>query len=164
MQFAALADYFEKLEKTPSRLDMMVIVADLYKIVPANEAKIVTYLIQGQLAPSFKNLDLGMGENFVIDAIAKVSGFSDMEVKKKYQQVGDLGETAQELFSHKKQGALFSQPLQLKKVYDNLLKIATSEGKGSQESKIRLLSELFNSASGIEAKFLVRIPMGSMRL
>lgn len=164
MQFAKLAQTFEELENTPSRLDMMVIVAKLYQEVGAADAKMVTYLLQGQLAPPFRNLDLGMGENFVIDAIAKVTGFSDEEVKKKYKSVGDLGEVAQELIGKKKQGALFSQPLPVGKVYENLLKIATSEGKGSQEGKIRLLSELFNSANPIEAKFLVRIPMGQMRL
>ena len=38
------------------------------------------------------------------------------------------------------------------------------EGTGSQEQKKKLLAELFNYATPIEAKYIARIPLGSIRL
>ena len=44
------------------------------------------------------------------------------------------------------------------------MKMAESEGRGSQEKKLKMFAELLNSASPVEAKFIARIPLGNLRL
>src|SRR5438046_3028412 len=49
-------------------------------------------------------------------------------------------------------------------VYDNLDAIASESGEGSQERKVRLLSDLLGNATPREAKYIVRMVVGKMRL
>ena len=46
----------------------------------------------------------------------------------------------------------------------NLTVIAHTSGEGSVEKKINALSELLSSVDALSAKFLVRIPLGKLRL
>src|SRR2546421_256703 len=59
---------------------------------------------------------------------------------------------------------LESTPLTVAKVYDNLDAIARESGEGSQDRKIRLLSDLLSNATPREAKYIVRMVVGKMRL
>ncbi|MBI2445248.1 ATP-dependent DNA ligase [Candidatus Micrarchaeota archaeon] len=54
--------------------------------------------------------------------------------------------------------------MSIEKVYDNLYKLATTEGVGSQDQKISLLAELFSQASPTEAKAIARFVTGRLRL
>ncbi|MDD5148180.1 MAG: ATP-dependent DNA ligase [Candidatus ainarchaeum sp.] len=74
------------------------------------------------------------------------------------------GPPREEVCGKKRQSALFSEELSVSKVFQNFLKIAKAEGSGSQDLKIRLLAELLNSAKPLEAKFIIRIPLGNLRL
>jgi DNA ligase-1 len=164
MRFKIVAEFFEKIEKASSRLAMTDLLAGLFKEASAAEIAKVVYLCQGQLAPAFKQVEIGMGEKFVEGAIAKTGGYSKEEVHKLYKEKGDLGLVAEEILKKKKQRSLFSAELNVEKVFSNLMKIATAGGTGSQDLKIKLLAELLNSASPTEARYIVRIPLGNLRL
>jgi DNA ligase 1 len=164
MQFKKLAEYFDKIEKVSSRLEMTAILEKMIKEVEAEEIKKIIYLIQGQIAPSFKGKEIGFGEKLIAEAIARATGFSRKEVDEKFYKIGDLGTVAEEIIEKRKQGALFSKDLTLEKVFSNLERMSAKEGKGSQETKIKLLAELFNSASGKEARYIARIPLSNIRL
>ncbi len=164
MDFEKAAKLFETLENASSRLEMTSLLAEFFEKTPESEIPWLIYLLQGQLGPSYESINVGMGENYIEESIAKISGYPRKEVNATYKKLGDLGLVAQELISKKKQRALFSEKLSLKKVFANLLKIAKASGRGSQELKIKLLAELLNSASPLEAKFITRVPMERLRL
>ncbi len=164
MYFKVLAESFDRIEKASSRLAMTDLLAELFKKADSDEIARVVYLCQGQLAPPYKGIEVGMGERFAEEAIAKAAGYSKEEVRRAYKKKGDLGLVAEELLKKKKQRSLFSSELTMEKVFRNLMKIATSGGKGSQQLKIKLLAELLNSASPMEARYLIRIPLGNLRL
>ncbi|MFH1588246.1 MAG: ATP-dependent DNA ligase [Candidatus Diapherotrites archaeon] len=164
MDFSVLSEYFQKIETASSRLEMTLIYAELLEKVSSKDIAKVIYLSQAKLGPEFKGLELGLGENLVIDAIFKATGYSKEKIKKMFLDKGDLGETIEELSKKKIQQALFSQKLSLEKVFLNLEKISLAEGYGSQEVKLKLLAELINSASPAEAKFIARIVLGKNRL
>jgi len=164
MQFKVLAEFFEKIEKAAARLAMTDLLAELFRKARAEEIAKIVYLCQGQLAPQYKQVEIGLGEKFVLEAIAKAAGYSREDVLKVFKKEGDLGLAAEQLLSKKKQKSLFSAELTVEKVFSNLLKISASGGAGSQELKIKLLAELLNSASPLEARYLMRIPLGNLRL
>src|SRR5262249_47551839 len=71
MLFSHLALYFEKLEKTSSRLSLIDILSDLFKeIKSADEIEKVCYLVQGRIAPFFEPLEIGMADKTVASSIA----------------------------------------------------------------------------------------------
>jgi DNA ligase-1 len=164
MDFSKIADYFDKIENASSRLDMTAIIAELIEKSSNKESSKIIYLSQGLLGPEYKKLELGLGEKLVEQSIAKVTGYSQKEVEEKFKELGDLGKTSEFYASKKMQKSLFSQSLSLEKVFSNFLKITLSEGHGSQELKIKLLAELLNSAGSIEARYIVRIVLGNLRL
>ena len=164
MKFSTLADAYEKLEATTGRLEMMGILAELFKQASAKEIDRIIYLSQGLAAPPYEGIEVGMGEKFVEEAIAIATGYSRSKVEEVYKKTGDLGKTAEQLLVSKKQMSLFEEPLTVEKVFENFLKIAKTGGAGSQEIKIKSLAELLNSATPKEAKYITRFPIGRLRL
>jgi len=164
MKFVQVAEFWNAVEKASSRLKMTGLVAAALEKAEKEDVENLIYLSQGKLSPDYRGLEVGMGEKFVVEAIAKSSGYAKEEVHKDYKKIGDLGEVAENLSENKKQSSLFKEELSLKKVFSNMVKISKTEGKGSQQTKIRLLAELLNSSSGLEAKYIVRIPLGKMRI
>jgi len=164
MQFKLLAEFYELVEKKSARLEMMDLMAELFRKAHSSNIDRIIYLSQGVIAPEYKDLDVGIGEKFVMEAIERSTGYSKKEVEKLYKKEGDLGIVAEMLLSKRKQGALFRSELTVEKVYGNFLKMAQTSGYGSQEEKITLLVEMLNDASPIEGKFIVRFPIGKLRL
>lgn len=164
MRFEPVAQAFEEIEKTTKRLDMTVQLSKLFDVTPAEDMQNVIYLLQGRLAPAYKNIETGLGEKFVVQAISKATGYSKEDVDKKFKKTGDLGQSAFEFLEKKTQQALVKQTLTVKKVHENFMKLATQTGEGTQETKIRLLAELLNSASPTEGKFVTRFALGALRL
>jgi len=164
MLFVEATEYFDKIEKASSRLIMTDHLAELLKKTPKEDAKKLVYLLQGRISPQFEGKEIGFGEKLISEGIAKATGFSREEVDKAFNKEGDLGTVAEEFVLKRKQQALSSQPLTIEKVFFNLKKMSESEGSGSQELKKKVLAELFNSASPIEAKYIARIPLGNIRL
>ncbi|HQT44527.1 MAG TPA: ATP-dependent DNA ligase, partial [Candidatus Micrarchaeota archaeon] len=164
MDFLVLAQAFEKIEATPSRLEITAIFAELLKSAPAEISDKLVYLSQGSIAPAFEGIDLGMGEKFVIEAIASAYGYSRADIEKKFKKEGDLGLVAASLAESKRQMSFAPSTLTVEHVYDAFLRITKQSGTGSQAAKIKMLVELLNSASALEAKYIVRFPTGKLRM
>ncbi|MDP2664171.1 MAG: DNA ligase, partial [bacterium] len=159
MLFSDLAEYFEKLEKTSSRLSLIDILAEFFSKVEFNEIGQVAYLIQGRVAPFFEPLEIGMSEKLVASAIARAYGIGREEVLKEYRKAGDLGLVAQNLSKLPRNGKLT-----VTEVFETLREVAKTSGEGTVEKKISTVSRLLTEVDGISAKHLVRIPLGASRL
>jgi DNA ligase 1 len=159
MTFKTLAEYFERLEETSSRLALIEILAELFKNVPASEIKIVSYLIQGRVAPFYEATEIGMAEKNVAASLARAFDKDREDVLELYSKAGDLGKVGLMLANGRQ-----SQNLSVKEVYEKLLEIAKFSGDGTVEKKISSLVGLLEKVSAIEAKHLVRIPLGTSRL
>ena len=162
MKFSTLATYFEKLEGTSSRLELIQILSDLFK--SSNEAQEISeicYLVQGRIAPFYEPLEIGMADKMVTQSIAQAYGTDKEKVWEIYQRFGDMGLAAQEFSKNVKHT---KQEVRVKEVFNVLTAIAKTSGEGSVEKKITALSELLVSVNSLASKFLVRIPLGKLRL
>ncbi len=164
MQFFELAKVMEQLEKTRSRNEMTEILAEFFKRLDKEDVKRACYLLQGRIAPPYEGLEIGLGEKYVIESIARATGYSQKKVEELYHKKGDLGLVAEELLKNKKQTSLFTRTMEIGEVFQLFTKIAKLEGQGSQDSKISYLMEMFNNAQPIEGKYIARIPIGRLRL
>lgn len=164
MRFSTLCETFERIEATPKRLEMMAILGDLFQKTPPAEIDRVVYLLQGGVAPPHEGLEVGMGEKFVAEAIARAVGKSRSEVERDYKETGDLGLTAENLLRGRPKGLVERKPLTVSGVFDAYRRMAAASGSGSQETRIHLLTDLLASAGPVEGKYLARIPLGKLRL
>ena len=99
MTFQKLSQYFERLEETPSRLTLIDILSELFSELKPEEVPMVSYLIQGRVAPFYEPVEIGMAEKSVASSIARAFGVDREDVLKLYGRVGDLGKAALELSS-----------------------------------------------------------------
>ncbi|MGN0130297.1 MAG: ATP-dependent DNA ligase [Methanomethylophilus alvi] len=164
MQFGDLAEVFDRLEKTSSRLEMTDILAEFFRNVKPEEIRKTIYLSVGRLHPDFVPLELGMADKLVLKAIASVSGRRSEEVEDLWTKTGDPGEVAEMLIAKKKQMTLFSEPLSFQNVIEGLTAIENASGKDSQDKKMKLLARMLHDSSPLEARYLCRIVTGRMRV
>lgn len=172
MLFSELTSYFEKLEETSSRLALIDILSDLFKHSSREEIDKIVYLSQGRIAPFFEATEIGMAEKQVAQAIASSYNLTKQNVLRLYGKLGDMGQTAVQAHLNfikegKIQSSLFTEKhtkLTVTQVFDVLTKIAKTSGLGTVEKRQVLLSDLLRNAGGNSARYLVRIPLGNLRL
>lgn len=172
MEFKVIAEYFDKLEKISSRLQLTALLADLLSKSDKAIIDKVVYIIQGKLWPDFLGYpELGIGEKFLIKAISIATNTDENSVENLYKSIGDLGEVARRLKSKQQStgilgflGTSSKESLKVDEVYSTLSKVALTTGEGSRDLKIRLLAGLLKKADPLEAKFLVRFVEGRLRV
>ena len=164
MDFSIVAEIFEKMENTTKRIELTNILVELLKKTPKKIIPNAVYLLQGIIRPNFEGVELGIAEKLAIRAISKSSGLSIKKIEDDYRKVGDLGLTASNILKLKTQTTFTAEKITLERVYETLFKIAKLEGKGSQDLKMKHISSLLNDATPLEAKFVLKILLGTLRL
>lgn len=163
MKFSAIAEVFDKLESTASRLEMTSILAEFFKTLEPEDIKPIIYLTQGKIAPDFAGVELGMADRLVAKAIAFTVGETESSISEMMIKLGDPGTVAEKLIADKKQMTLFSETLTLGRVISSLTAIAQTEGRDSQGRKMKYLSNMLHDSDPVEARYLCRIVTGRMR-
>ena len=164
MKFSIISDALQKMEVTSKRLELTDILVKLIQEIPEDIISKAIYLIQGKLRPNFEGVELGIAEKLIMKAMSKSSGIPLKSIEQDYNKGGDLGQTAENILQDKIQTTFTSETITLEKVYETLFKIAQLEGKGSQEMKMRYVSSMLNDATPQEAKFILKILLGTLRL
>jgi DNA ligase-1 len=164
MLFREVVDYYEQLEATTKRLEMTDILAALLSKTPPAVIDKVVYMTLGELYPAYVGLELGVAEKLAARAIRQVSGAGEKELNELFSRHGDLGTVAELLLRTKEQTTLFVQELTVEEVYGSLEKIAKASGPGAVDVKTAVLSKLLAMATPVEAKHIIRIVTGKMRL
>ncbi|MAG36972.1 MAG: DNA ligase [Dehalococcoidia bacterium] len=161
MRFARVAKHFDQLEATRKRLEMVAILAALFGEANATEISQLAYLSQGRVAPNSEQVEFGMGEVLVAEAIAQALDQSREEVEAQFARLGDYGLVAAAL--HTGESAPPEGP-KVSTVFETLTQLALTAGAGSVAQKTELLARLLREASASEAKHLARILLGRLRL
>lgn len=169
MEYAALVDVFDDLVSTQSNLEKTDILAEA--VDQADHASLgnVARFCQGRIFPSWDSRDLGMSSSLVKQAIKKNTGVSEAKIDDVWRETGDLGDAAAELASSSSQGLgqfdpSYSSSLTVQEVMDRFSKIEQASGDGSVDQKVTNLANMLSKASPNEAKYLVRLAIGAMRL
>jgi len=164
MEFSIIAELFEKMENTSKRIELTNILVELLKKTPKKIIPNVVYLLQGIIRPNFEGVELGVAEKLAIRSISKSSGLPIKKIEDDYKNCGNLGLTASNILKLKTQTTFTTEKITVERVYETLFKIANLEGKGSQDLKMKYISSLLNDATPLEAKFVLNILLGTLRL
>ena len=164
MDFSIVAEIFEKMENTTKRIELTNILVELLKKTPKKIIPNAVYLLQGIIRPNFEGVELGIAEKLAIRAISKSAGLPIKKIEDDYRECGDLGLTASNMLKIKTQTTFTAEKITVERVYETLFKIAKLEGKGSQDLKMKYISSLLNDATPLEAKFVLKILLGTLRL
>ena len=162
MEYEVIAETYRDLEQASGRLALIDRLAALLAETPQEQLPTVCYLCQGLIAPEFAAVDLGLAEKLALRAVATATGVEPGDVVLAMREAGDLGQAAEQLLQAK---AADRQPsLQVAAVVDTLRQIARAEGSGSQGRNLELLADLLALATPLEARYLLRLVTGNLRL
>jgi len=162
MKFSQLAKYFEEIENTSSRLIITKLLADLFYKLSDEEIDKTIYLFQGRVGPLFEKIDFGIAERLIIKASILALSVDRKLFESKFKQIGDIGKTVEDF---KKQfRSLEETDFTIGEIYKNLYRLATASGTGSQELKLSILADLIRRTDSLSARYIVRIPIGAMRM
>lgn len=164
MDYSILVNVYDYLEKTSERLKKVEKIAELFEQAKTELLPKIALLIQGRIFPSWSDKEIGIANLLMIKIIVASTGYPESYIVKKFKEKGDFGYLIEDLIKNKKQQTLFQKKLSIEKVFENLRLVAMIEGKGSQEKKFRLISELLSSAQPKEAKYIVRTILNDLRI
>ncbi|EQL01239.1 hypothetical protein G6O67_001227 [Ophiocordyceps sinensis] len=166
--YALLTKCFVLVSATTSRIKIVdtlvnclrvLIEGDFSSLLPA------VWLATNSISPPYISMELGLGGSAISKALRQVCGLDNRALKAIYDKHGDAGDVAFE--AKKKQSFTLRKPkpLTIKGVYQSLVKIATSQGQGSNEVKQRIVDRLLQDArGGEESRFIVRTLCQHLRI
>ncbi len=162
MQYEIVAAAYRDLEQATARLELIDRLAGLFRQTPTPLLPTVALLCQGQIAPDFAGVEIGLAERMAARAVAQAVGVTGEQVLASAREVGDLGVATESLLA----AEAGSRPatLEVGMVFDTLHQIAAAEGTGSQARKLDLLAGLLAQATPLEARYLIRTCTGTLRL
>lgn len=163
MIFSRLTLFWSRIEKTASRNEMTRILADLLKEASPGEVRLICYLSQGRLGPLFEPLEFNLAEKMMLRVLAQAYEAEEETVRQDYKKTGDLGDVAYELSKKVKIRAPKAK-ISVAEVYGKLKEVAEDEGEGSVERKIGKTAGLLRELDPLSVKYVVRIPLGRLRL
>lgn len=163
MKYQKLAELYDELSATNSRLEKTDILAEFLKKLNKSDREVM-YLLLGDVHAEYDERRIGISNQLAMKAIGKATGTEKKQVVKEWKEIGDLGKVAEVLIAKKKQSTLHKNSLTTKKVLENMKKLPEMEGKGSVKRKMSLITELLTSASPLEALYLTRTLIGDLRI
>jgi DNA ligase 1 len=162
VKYEAVAQAYRDLEQASGRLALTARLAALLADTPDGLLPTVCYLCQGLIEPEFAGVDLGLAEKLAIRATATATGSGPEQVAAAAREAGDLGAAAERMLAQAAAGLPAS--LEVAGVVATLHEIAEAAGPGSQGRKLDLLAGLLAQATPLEARYLLRLVTGALRL
>ena len=162
MRYESVAEAYRDLEGSTGRLELIDRLARLFSQTPDEMLPTVALLCQGQIAPDFAGVELGLAERLAARAVAQAVGVPVERVLAGARDTGDLGLTAERLLEELQPGR--PATLEVQRVFEGLHQIAKAQGTGSQGRKLEGLVELLDQATPLEARYLLRTVTANLRL
>src|SRR2546428_3699628 len=158
--FARFAETAERVRSTSSTLAKANALAELLRELGDEDLAIACRLFAGAPFASADQRVLGIGWSAVLDIVLELSRAGEGELSTSYQKHADVGDvTAELLAAHDWQSE--SPPLTFADLAAAFERIASTRGA---VAKREILESLMRRATSLEAKYLVKIVTGEMRI
>ncbi len=97
--FKELCELFENIESISSRLDMTALMGDFLKQCTVEEIQMISYLVQGRVAPMFVMAEFNYSEKSLLNLIGEYlkNAGKKTDFKKLRQTTGDIGDAVYEI-------------------------------------------------------------------
>ncbi|MDY6771581.1 MAG: ATP-dependent DNA ligase [Candidatus Nanohaloarchaea archaeon] len=169
MKYSALVEVFNRLNATQANLEKTDILAEALSDASTEDLPLITRFCRGKIFASWDDREIGMSSSLAKEAISKTTGASDDDIDDAWRETGDLGDAAASLMEQSRQDlSQFVQDesadLTVQEIYDTFETIEQAEGEGSVDRKVSELASLLNRADPDEARYIVRLAVGAMRL
>jgi DNA ligase-1 len=152
-QFARTCD---AIASTTKKLQKTALVAEYLKARPRDEAAMAAVFLSGRPFPAWEETTLQIGGRWLWRIVEELAGKQEDELTKAYRKHGDLGAVAGEVLPERA-----GQGLGVLEVEASFRRIAAARGPAAKAGIVR---ELLSRAVPSEAKYIVKIMTGDLRI
>ena len=153
--FSSTAD---AVAATTKKNEKVRLVAGYFLSRPLEEAAQAAVFFSGRAFPAWEERTLQVGGALLWRALGKVSGKGEVALTAAYRRHGDLGSAAQDLLEKSASGKSTLSPADVSSVFEQLARTS------SAAHKLHLLEDLLRRASAAEAKYIIKIISGDLRI
>ncbi|MGI9101306.1 MAG: ATP-dependent DNA ligase [Terriglobales bacterium] len=163
----ALASAAEAIAGTTKKTEKVRILSEYLRARTVEDSAISAVFLSGRAFPAWEETTLQVGGALIWQALKDITGKSDAAMTAAYRKYGDLGWAAHELLSGDPTVSRRERPrqgwaaLSVLDVARALRAIATVRGPAA---KAALLRQLLEKLKPLEAKYLVKIMTGELRI
>jgi DNA ligase 1 len=151
-----LAETCEAIAATTKKLLKTATVADYLKSRTTDEAAVSVVFLSGRAFPAWEETTLQVGGSLLWRAVAELSGKNDAALTAAYRRHGDLGAVAGEVLAESS-----GQGLNVLEVAGAFGQIAAARGPSAKSA---LVGDLLARATPLEAKYIVKVITGDLRI
>src|ERR1700693_3684231 len=150
-----LAEASERIAGTTKKLEKIAIVAEYLKSRTPEEAAVSAVFLSGRAFPLWEETTLRVGGGLLWRMVAELSEKNEAELTAAYRRHGDLGAVAGEVLPATGRG------LNVLEVQQRFRQIADARGPSAKGVMVR---ELLSLSAPLEAKYIVKIMTGDLRI
>lgn len=158
---ASLAELSERLERTKSRLELMRLVGEFLRELAAGDRPLAARLLVGQPFPEGDPRKLDVS-GATLWRVACAVAAPPAEPESLWSEVVDFGQAVERLFREAGRGSR-DPSLPLSEVAQAFDRLAAQRGRGARQAREKILVDLLERISPLEAKFLAKCILGDMR-
>ena len=146
----------EAIAATTKKLQKTAIVAEYLKSRPTDEAAVAAVFLSGRPFPAWEEATLQIGGRWLWRIVAELAGKEEIELTAAYRRTGDLGGVAAEVLPARPE-----QGVGLLEVESAFRQVAAARGPSGKAEMVR---DLLARAAPLEAKYIVKIMTGDLRI
>ena len=152
------AETCEAIGATSKKLEKTGIVAGYLQSSPIEEAAVAAVFFSGRPFPVWEETTLQVGGTLLWRLVGELSGRSEAELREAYRRRGDLGAVAGDVLPERANAPASVSVLE---VDQSFRRIAAARGVAAKTALVR---ELLQRLSPLEAKYVVKIMTGDLRI
>jgi DNA ligase 1 len=153
-----LAQICDRIAATTKKLEKIAVVAEFLKSA-TDEASVAAVFLSGRPFPVWEETTLQVGGTLLWRLVQELSGKSETELTVSYRKLGDLGAVAGEVLpAHKTVDV--DRPT-LIEVQTTFRSIAAARGPAAKSARAQ---ELLSQVTPLEAKYIIKIMTGDLRI
>ena len=150
------AETAESISATRSRLAKIQILSSYLGSLPVEDLRAAAVFFTGRPFPMFDSRTLNLGGSILVRAIQQISGADSTAIENAYLEVADLGDVAEKLLPESSSSNI--HPHEVFSVFES---IALLSGVAP---KLGAIADLLSKLSAREAKYVIKIITGDMRI
>jgi DNA ligase-1 len=145
----------DRIAATSKKLEKTAIVAEYLRSLEPEDAARAALFLSGRPFPAYEEATLGVGGSLLWRAVSELSGKSDSQLRDLYRAHGDLGAVAGAALPER------SSELTLSNLEQEFHTLSSTRGP---VSKLAIILKLLGHASPSEAKYIIKIITGDLRI
>jgi len=147
----------ERVAATSKKLEKIAIVAEYLRLRTPDEAAVSAVFLSGKPFPAWEEATLQVGGSLLWRIVGSLSGKSEEELRAAYRLTGDLGAVAGAVLPDNPKNSR----LHVIEVEEAFREIAEARGPAAKGA---LVQDLLARATPLEAKYVVKIMTGDLRI